>query len=186
MANTYLCPECGTPNPADATNCKGCGHPIPPGGGVRETLFELDQPATSTWHWNVLFGTTVIVLVVQALMGLLVAPGVLWELVEPGTLTAIVLAVGGLAYFLTGLFAGRLSSGFTVKEPALGGFLAAAINWLLEVYLFRNTGLDLGVLAGIAVGWGILAALGGSAGETLQQRAEKRKRERVRARQAKA
>lgn len=185
MENTYLCPQCGTPNPARATHCKGCGKEIPPGGGVRETLFELDQPATSKWHWNVLFLTLLAALVLQAVMGLLVAPGVLWEVMTPGALTAVVLTAGSVFYLLTGLLAGRLSSAFTVKEPAIGGFLAAAVNWALEGYVFRNTILGLGVLAGVAVGWGILCALGASAGETLQQKAEKRKRDRLRAQQAK-
>ena len=81
MENSYLCPQCGTANPAQANHCKGCGMEIPPGGGVRETLFELDQPATSKWHANVLFATLAAILVLQALLGLLVVPGVLWELV---------------------------------------------------------------------------------------------------------
>ncbi|NMC69407.1 MAG: hypothetical protein GYA57_04975 [Myxococcales bacterium] len=186
MENSYLCPQCGTANPAQASHCKGCGREIPPGGGVRETLFELDQPASDKWHVNVLFATLAVVLVLQALMGLLVVPGLLWDLVTPAVATTIVLAVGTLFYFFTGLFAARLSSAFTVKEPALGGFLAAGINWALEAYLFRNTSLGPGVLAGVAVGWGLLCALGASAGETLQQKAEQRKRERLRAQQAKA
>jgi len=186
MENTYLCPQCGTANPARASHCKGCGMEIPAGSGVRETLFELDQPASSKWHANVLLATPAAILALQALMGLLVVPRGLWERVTPGVATAIVLAVGALFYFFAGLFAARLSSAFTVKEPAVGGFLAAAVNWALEAYLFRNTVLGPGVLAAAAVGWGILCALGASAGETLQQKAEQRKRERLRARQAKA
>lgn len=186
MANTYLCPACGTTNPAQAVNCKQCGQAIPPGGGVRETLFELDQPAASTWHWSLVFGGTAAILALQAVMGLLVAPGVLWNVMTPNSVAAVVLAWALLIYFFTGLLLARLSKGYTVKEAAAAGFLAAAIHLPLEAYLFRNFPVGLGALAGTAVGWGIACALGGSAGETLQQRAEKRERERVRSRQAKA
>jgi hypothetical protein len=186
MEKTYLCPACGASNAANATHCKGCGQEIPPGGGVRETLFELDQPASNKWHWGTVFGGALILLALQAVMGLVVVPGLLWGAMGAGSLAAIVLAVSALVYFVTGLLLGRLSKGYTVKEAALGGFLAALVNWLLEVYLFQNTGIDLGSMAGVAVGWGILAGLGGSAGETLQLRAERKERERVRAKQAKA
>lgn len=192
MQSTYLCPHCGTPNRAQATRCKRCGEAIPPGGGVRETLFELDRPATSIWYWNVVLLTFGAVVAVQVLMGLVVTPKLLAKLVPPGAImTATVLGLGALVYFFAGLLAGRLSSEFTVKEPAVGGLLAAALNWGLEAYLFQNTvfrpttAFDLVVLAAVAVGWGILCAFGASAGETLQQRAEKRRRDQFRAQQAK-
>ncbi len=186
MANTYLCPACGATNSAQATHCKGCGQAVPPGGGVRETLFELDQPATSKWQWGMVFGGAAIILALQAVVGLLLVPGVLWGALAPAVLTALVLGVSVLVYFVAGLLLGRLSAGYTVKEAGVGGFLAAAINWPLEAYLFQNTILGLGVLAAIALGLGIVAALGGSAGETFQQWSEKRQRAEVRAKQGKA
>lgn len=186
-AGRYLCPHCGTPNKADARRCKGCGEQIPPGGGVRETLFELDQPATTSWYWNVFFLTLGALVVVQVLMGLLLGPRALGKLVAPGTvLTVLVLGFGAVVYFSAGLLAGRLSTEFTFKESASGGLAAAIIGWVLEAFLFRNTVLGPAVLAGVAAGWAILCALGASAGETLQQRAQKRKREQIRSQQFKA
>ena len=188
MANTYLCPACGTTNPAQATHCKGCGQAVPPGGGVRETLFELDQPATSKWDWKWVFVGTAIILGLQAVIGLLLVPALLINALALGTggLLILLVLLSAASYFFGGLLVGRLSSGFTVKEPAVAGALAAAANWLLEAYVFRNADAGLGVLALAALGCMILAALGGSAGETLQQRSEQRKRDKLRARQAKA
>ena len=127
----------------------------------------------------------VLILAIQLLLNLTVFPligRVLLDTTDPspyGAL-ALILLTGAAVYFVVGVIVGRLSPGYTVREPAIAAIAAAAINALFASAWARGsmTGGPAGIVQTLVV-FALLAALGyagGIVGEKLQKRAEKRRR----------
>jgi hypothetical protein len=75
-----------------------------------------------------------------------------------------------LFYFLGGLLVGRMSSGHTVKEPAVAGVLGVAIIFVLQLFMGRVN--IIGLIVGAPFCFGV-AYLGGVVGEKLQSRRDR-------------
>jgi hypothetical protein len=175
MTTGVRCPKCGAENQAQASSCRQCGTALPAARPGFDPLAELDQPARQGLYWKWVGIGVVLILVLQVAVGLTLAPWLAeylfvelnWGLLAVfGTLLIISLAI----YFVAGLIVGRLSSGFTVKEPALASMIAAAINWGLEYFVFRNVDTGIGYALVAMALCAALGAAGGSAGETWQNR----------------
>jgi len=180
MTTGVRCPKCGAENQPQASNCKQCGTALPAARPGFDPLAELDQPAHQGLYWKWVGIGVVLILILQVAVGLTLVPWLVetmvlelqWGLLAIwASLTLISVAI----YFVAGLIVGRLSDGFTVKEPALASVIAAVINWALEYLVLQNVDVGIGyALAGMAL-CAALGAAGGSAGETWQNRTREKR-----------
>lgn len=124
------------------------------------------------WRWT-LIGA---VLMVAGAVGLYHAGRPILDdvFVRHGALAGAALMAGGglLVYFLGALLVGRMSSGATVKEPAVAAVLALVVVTGLQFTagMINVIGLLLGAPLCFAV-----AYLGGSLGERWQRQATRRR-----------
>lgn len=120
------------------------------------------------WKWTLL-GTALMVGAV-VLLYRTGRPILEYVFAEKGVLSGAALMAGAalLVYFLGGLLVGRMSSGNTIKEPAVAGVLSLIIvtGLQLSVGMVNIIGLVFGAPLCFAV-----AYLGGSLGERWQRRA---------------
>ena len=176
---TVRCPKCGADNQPGSGFCRGCGQALA-GAVAAPPPYVDDEPVEVpggkiNWGW-VAIGV-VMILAVQIVLGLTVTPLVVKKLVvdaHPPNLygaLAVLIAMGATTYFLCGLIIGRVSKGYTVKEPAFASIIACAINLALAMGQRTATGGVVGTVISCAI-FGGLGALGGLLGEKLQARAQ--------------
>ena len=66
--------------------------------------------------------------------------------------------------------------GTVVREPFLAALGGAALNWVLEQFVYRNRGVTIAMLAISGLLFVGIAYLGGMAGEQTQQKRRERRR----------
>jgi hypothetical protein len=180
-AGVVRCPACAAENQAGAGFCRGCGAAL---AGVGPTTPVIDDEPVDvpggkiSWGWVGL--GVLMILALQLVIGLTVTPIILRKMVldtrhpSVGGALGLILLCGAAVYFVCGLVIGRLSKGYTVKEPAIASLIAGAVNAVLSFSQGQVSGpggllLTFGILGG-------LGAAGGWVGEKLQARAEAGKR----------
>jgi hypothetical protein len=180
---TVRCPKCGAESQPGSGFCRGCGTALA-GAVAAPPRVADDEPVEvpgGKIHWGWVAIGVVMILAVQIVLGLTVTPLVVKKMVVDahppnvyGAL-AVLIAMGAMTYFLCGLLIGRLSKGYTVKEPAFASIIACVINLALAVGQGTASGGAFGAVVSCAI-FGGLGALGGMLGEKLQARAQARER----------
>jgi len=187
MDGMVRCPACGQDNQAGSTFCRKCGGAMTQGAGAPAPQLVDDEPvevAGGKISWGWVAGGTVMIIVLQIIVGISLFPIIVRKMVletpdpSPYGALGVIFAIGATVYFVCGMIVGRLSKGYTVKEPAIASVAAAVINmviseaqggsglsggaggWVASLFIFA-------LLAG-------LGAFGGWVGEKMQDRSGNR------------
>jgi hypothetical protein len=183
MDGMARCPACGQDNPTGSTFCRKCGGALAPAAGSPAPPYVDDEPvevAGGRISWGWVAGGTVMIIVLQIIVGISLFPIIVRKMVletpdpSPYAALGVIFAIGAAVYFACGMVVGRLSKGYTVKEPAIASVAAAVINMIISEAQGGSglSGGPGGLVASLFI-FALLAGLGafgGWLGEKLQAR----------------
>jgi hypothetical protein len=179
------CPKCGATSPSGTANCRACGAALPAAAGAPPpapaSMYGFDVMNKPPISWGAAGLGVVIILALQVVVGFTYVPFLVKTFLggrQPNFVMFwfLMLAASALIYFAAGFVLGRYSKGYLVREPIISSAIAATLNWLLDKFVFKNSGADVAMLIVSILVCIALGYIGGIVGEQVQQNERERRK----------